>query len=314
LKKLEYNKVDVNRSINFLEGINLNDFPLSFLAKELDRYFPSIPAGLITIPKGFKLYRGRVHGGGPSYKSVKDFSYVPHDEKAKCNEYGRANLPTQSLFYASDNIDTAQMECITKEIQSLMWILSFGVWEVQEDIEVANIIPHGVDQKILNAWDKPREHFYNMMGKDIEADQLECVQLIIEFFNGQFSKQEIKSHFDYFYSVYLSQRLLRTSSINGLEDLYKGQATSGIKYSSVPMNYQGYNVVLNPELIDNKKLKLISTQEYISAISKGILYSKRKNESVKIENDIITWKNDVVYGSPESFIPASEFRRAPTKI
>src|ERR1700733_824684 len=143
--KPNYNKEELEKVINFLEQIDLKKYHLQTLDKYLEEQFPILPVGLVDIPKGTLLFRGRIHEGGPSYTEFKDFSYV---EKAKCQKFGRANFINQSLFYASDTLETAQMEVISKEIDTFQWPLSFGVWEVKEDIIMANILPYSEDKRV----------------------------------------------------------------------------------------------------------------------------------------------------------------------
>jgi len=302
--KPNYDKAELEKIIDLLEKIDLKRFHLQTLDKYLEEHFPSIPVGLLNIPKGTKLFRGRIHRGGPSYKEVKDYSYVPHADKANCNEFGRANFPKQSLFYASNNPDTAQMECFTKDIDTYLWFYTYGVWEAQEDLVIADILPHSNDERVLSAFAKPKEHLYNIFRQELDDYQCECVKMILDFFGRQFSKSNIQSHLEYFYSVYFADRLLRLNE--------NDKKIDGIRYPSVPMNYRGYNTVLNFETVDNRKIKLIKTYEVVSTVYKGVLYTKQKNESTKIENDIISWKNTINYGKKENFIPADKFIRIPT--
>ncbi len=97
----EYNKVDLQRQIDYLENrVDFDTINHLFLWNEIERYFPFIPVGVNIIKKGEPLFRGRPTKAGPSFKKIGDFSHVPIDEKAKCKEFGRCNLPAQSLFIA----------------------------------------------------------------------------------------------------------------------------------------------------------------------------------------------------------------------
>jgi hypothetical protein len=285
-----YNKIDLERQIESLENrTDLEKINAEFLWRELWRYFPSIPVGIITLKKGEEVFRGRPTKKGPSFKKVTDLSYVPFEEKAKCKKYGRCNFPTQSLFYSSNNLDVAQMECLTHHIDFRIGSLSFSKWVVEKDIIIADIILHDMDEVKATSIAEKRNHLHNLIKPDLNEEQFECVKMVLDFFGKQFAKSLIPSHYHYLFSVYLANRLL------DLE--VDGKKIDGLQYPSIAMNYQGTNIVLKPEIIIDGKLKLVKTWEIMSAISQQKLYSHIVNESIKIENETVTWRaNDVIHG------------------
>lgn len=286
----EYNKVDLARQIDFLENrVDLDSFNQDLLWQELTRYFPSIPVGLNVIKKGEALFRGRPTKAGPSFKKVTDFSFVPFDVKKKCKVFGRCNHPTQSLFYSARNLDVAQMECLTHHIDFRIGSLSFGKWIAQEDIILADIVLHEIEEIKTTSVARKREHVHNLIKANISQGQFECVKMILDFFGKQFAKSKIPTHRHYLYSVYLTNRLFELES--------DGKKIDGVQYPSIPMMYQGDNVVLQPEVIINGKLKLVETYEVMSAISQMKLYSDRTNTSKEINNDEIIWHaNETIHG------------------
>ncbi len=288
MKITTYNKDDLQRQIDFLENrLDLDRINPFVLRDELNKYFPLIPVGVLDIKKGTKIFRGRIHEGGPSYKKVQDFSYVPHDIKAKCKEFGRANLPMQSLFYSSNNLDTAQMECICKDIKNKIWFLSFGEWEVQEDLIVADIILHDIEQIKTTSVAKKRDHVHNLIKQDLDEKQFEYVKMILDFFGRQFAKTNIPTDRHYLLSVYLADRLLDLKE--------NGRQIDGIQYPSIPMIYQGNNIVLKPTVVDNNKIKLIKTYEMVCGLGGGMqLQSKIENTSKEIKDSEIFWHKEGV--------------------
>lgn len=281
-----YNKDNLKRQIDYLENrVNLDTINPIFLRDELNKYFPSIPAALLDIKKGTKLFRGRIHKGGPSYKKVEDFSYMPHDKKAECREFGRANLPKQSLFYCSTTLETAQMECISKDINHKIWFLCFGEWEVKEDLVLADIILHEIEEIKTTIIAQKRDHVHNLIKQDIDEEQFNCEKMVLDFFGKQFAKTNLPSDKHYLYSVYLADRLFE------LED--NGKVIDGLQYPSIPMTYQGNNIVLKPTVIDEKKLELIKTYEMVCGIGGGMqLHSKIENTSKEISGNEIFWNNE----------------------
>jgi len=285
---LPYNKYDLTRQLDYLENkVDLDRINPSFLRDELNRYFPSIPVGLLDIKKGTMLFRGRVHKGGKSHKKIENFSYTPIADKAKCVEFGRCNLPKQSLFYSSNNLDTAQMECICKDTKKQVWFLSFGEWEVQEDLLVADIVLNEIDEIKTTTPDRKREHILNLNKQNLTAEEFECTKMILDFFGKQFAKTNIPTHNHYLYSAYLTNRLF--------EIVENDKPIDGLQYPSVPMIYQGNNIVLKASVIDNHKLKLIKTYEMVCGIGgKMQLHSKIENTSKDIVNGEILWHKEGV--------------------
>lgn len=287
---MNYSKSDVEHQIELLEKrIDLETINEIFLFKLLDYFFPSIPIGINIIKKGKELYRGRPSEKGPLFKSVEDFSFVPFPKKLSSKTYGRCNKPTQSLFYCSKNIDIAQMELITHHKKFSIDSLSFGKWVVTDDIVIADIVLPNIDEVKAESIAIKREHFHSLIKADLPEDQLECVKLITDFFGRQFAKSKITSHRHYLYSVYLTNRLL--------DGEFEGKKIDGVLYPSIATLYQGDNIVLKPEVIINKKLKLIETCELTSGISQGKLFSRLTNRSIEILNDTIIWQdNEVIHG------------------
>jgi hypothetical protein len=287
--EFNYDKDKLIKDIyTFRNDINLDTvYPIE-LCKMLDKAFPIIPYGVDIIKKGTPLYRGRVHEGGTSYKKVTDFSYVPYEDKKKCGEFGRANLPKQSLFYSSNDMDTAQMETICKQVDKRIWPLSFGKWVIEEDIIIAKVLP--ADIKEINAVSNgaERKYVHESFKKDLSSEQHECADLVTDFIGREFAKTDIKTHRHYLYSVYFANRLFLQEE--------NGQKLQGVRYPSIPMVYQGDNFVLKPDMVDQNKLRLDKTYEVVSGIGGQMkLESRIENTSVKIENGEITWqKNDVV--------------------
>ena len=286
----EYNKVDLVRQIDFLENrVDLDSFNQDFLWHEITRYFPSIPFGLSVIKKGEALYRGRPTKAGPSFKSVDDFSFVPFAKKKNCRIYGRCNYPAQSLFYSARNLDVAQMECLTHHVDFRLGSLSFGKWIAQEDIVLADIILNEIDEIKETSVARKRDHVHNLIKADISEEQFECIKLILDFFGKQFAKRDIPTHRHYLYSVYLANRLFELEP--------DGKKIDGVQYPSIPMMYQGDNVVLQPDVIINGKLKLVATYEVMSAISQMKLHSQTINTSKSINNQEIIWhSNEAIHG------------------
>ncbi len=176
------------------------------------------------------------------------------------------------------------MECLTKHIDFSIGSLSFGKWVAQEDIIVADIVLNEIEDVQATSIAKKREHLHNLIKSELTQKQFKCIKMILDFFGKQFAKNNIPTHRHYLYSVYLANRLF---------DLEQdGQKIEGIQYPSIAMNYQGDNVVLKPETINNGKLKLVETYEVMSAISKKTLYSKITNQSNRIEHGEIFWRKE----------------------
>ena len=119
-----------NRNDNSFRGYKL-------ILNKLLEY--TIPFPTSTLSKGSILLRARVHMKNEDYyRFIRELGHRVDNDRIET--FGRANEPTQSIFYCSDNYDVAFFETsmIARHNLALpVEIITIGIWEVKEDIRVA---------------------------------------------------------------------------------------------------------------------------------------------------------------------------------
>lgn len=289
--------------INDFKNLDLENIEFETLKKITIRYFPFIPMLPVTVPFGELLYRARtIPYNQPPYENLCDFT--PPAKKYQKNEFGRANKPFQTVFYCSTNMKVAAME-VCKDYKNIInpqfevgWVV-IGVWKVIDycGLFLSNL--YNSDQVLTVREDIKRELnlFQKKMNSTSENKQslpentIAVTELLMKFFSDEFSKNNIINHNDYKMSTIYADRLFSPS-----DNIF-----DGIRYPSVPMKYQGDNIVLCEGIFQNK-LKLVETL-YITC---GLDFGTNDNietrillGSKKIKGDKILWEKDIYKHNPE---------------
>ncbi len=222
------------------------------------------------IRKGEIIERARKSDVGEIYCSEKDISYIT--DFSKIDKYGRANRPQESRFYgaiASEKVESlifvlfAELAGRYDEIidENFQTTLTVGKWRVKDHIEVADICfskdyskVEFIQKKIID-WER------KLIGT--ELDTYENRQLL-NLFSEEFSKTLIRNHNDYKISATYSAYVTNENGING------------VMYPSVKTDFEGVNVVLTPQIVD-ERLELIKAGIFRFGINNGKLYGEQVN-------------------------------------
>jgi len=264
-------------------GIILNDFYITVeeLIKKLKSFdlkavsddeikfvLPNIKllAGLL-----FKIQRGRA-----IYRSQKmDEEYTTHHYKKRISynpspkNYGRCNLPGQSIFYGSITTLKTDEDLKGKVIKESDYefnknvhgylvnicecsdliqepevegieIFTVGMWRVQEDFEIPAIVDHQPTTSLAKEMKDGLGSFYS----NLSSDDSKKFGILNEYLSEEFSKPvEKEKEYLYKISAHLSNYILNSKKL-------------GLLYTSVKSNREGYNIALRPELINEGKIEL----------------------------------------------------------
>jgi|AntAceMinimDraft_17_1070374.scaffolds.fasta_scaffold22833_2 hypothetical protein len=289
--------------INDFQNLDFENIEFETLKKLTIRYFPYIPILPVTVPFGELLYRARtIPYNQYPYENLCDFT--PPAKKYQKNEFGRANKPFQTVFYCSTNMKVAAME-VCKDYKNIInpkfevgWVV-IGVWKVIDYCGLLLSSLYNSDQ-VLNVREDIKSElilFQNKLNNTSDNKQslpentIAVTELLMKFFSDEFSKNNVINHNDYKISTAYTDRIF------SLPD----NIFDGIRYPSVPMKYQGDNIVLSKSAYQNK-LELVKTLfitcgldfEIDDHIVTGILL-----EDEKIEGDKIVWKKETYKHDPE---------------
>lgn len=238
---------------NKLDKIEYED--IKTLIRESLRF---IPITLAKINKGEFVDRVRLNNGTDFFKSQSEVSYINNQDIIDnyLTEFGRANKPHEALFYGAlrssqikQNRMTAYVETSTlvRDVNAVNLegeLFTVTRWEFENELVVAEIV---FSDDALKKNPDTRQSFENQMKKLNQSEHREIALQQLQFFSNEFSRKT-NTHHDYKISVAYSDLLFNEYGI------------SGITYPSVQSGYQGQNIVLKPEVVDeNLRLKIAST-------------------------------------------------------
>lgn len=215
-----------------------------------------VPTSLIN--EGHFIERARINYNGEVFTRQDQVSYIsdPHVIAAKVS-FGRANLPKHSVFYGSIISPEIQLpRAVTYfETSSRIRELSqpgpfaetFTVsrWRIKNTFQVVEII-YGEDYKgkseyVRLALENQSKNLNNEIArleKQTGVNYRDLFESQARLFSTEFSKTNIDTPDDYKISAALSKYFFTLTSLKG------------ITYPSVPSGYQGQNVALTTETVD----------------------------------------------------------------
>jgi hypothetical protein len=172
--------------------------------------------------------------------------------------------------------------------------LTIGVWKVLEPLHVANIIDspalHSIREDIKRNFEK---HQKLLNSRHLTNEIVTANNLLSQFFADQFTKREIKSHYDYKISALYTRRLRIMNQ--HIAKKFESNKFDGINYPSVAMKYKGDNQAIFIESA-KKKLKLVNTIQVVCSnldfdnanFVAGIIH-----EAKSINDGKIVWKEEI---------------------
>ncbi|MCC5919751.1 MAG: hypothetical protein LAT68_00025 [Cyclobacteriaceae bacterium] len=248
-------------AIDQLKELDLSEYPIA----EIDRLLTSLgPLGIMltdyhkTPENQYSKEIERAVNNTkeePEFNKVSRISYKP----AKFNSnYLRASTPKNTMFYGSviseEDFDKEEMKYPrivgSSEISSLMrnsdviegWSrLTFGNWEVTEDISLATIIDPTLEYEhpYLNSLKKKYLDFLKETPENVRGNTVKC----LKFLSAEFSKYVSSgNNHEYLISAKFTEIFTKTSNYDG------------VVYPSVQAKGYGLCVAIHPRAMSKLKL------------------------------------------------------------
>lgn len=282
---------------DFIEMIKSYDFSESYFSypfiKKAIREI-EVPVPTYVIPIGTILFRGRVHKDGEQFfHKVSDISY--NRNKFLIKNFGRANEPCQSIFYCSDNQNTAFNETCTitrEDIDKESELITMGAWEVTEEIEISYILGSPIEQTGNETLDTLTKGFIEFLN-GIPQDEKKVILQFHDFISRQFQIESKGHHSLYKISCAFSNWIYEQEFCDYFSSDKKVKESAGIVYQSSIWPTEGMNIALKNQVVDTS-LRLIEVQRD-NLIRNGTFYygfDSITAKSIDIINDIITWTED----------------------
>jgi|TARA_R110002033_G_scaffold7587_1_gene27490 hypothetical protein len=230
----------------------------------------------LKIESKVNLFRGRIIND-KEINNIENLIYKPSE---KVLEYGRCNIPKQSIYYASNNFDTVLSE-LSVEINDIVYVLNS---EIKNDKKI-DFIPVG-------ELDHLRRY-----GKSLLSDNLEVVSKVKDIMTS-IKKKDINNYYvQHLLDAYLSELFFKkaytkkdyklTSAFSDI--IYKlDSSLDGISYPSVK-HRGGINFAIKSETFDEKiKVLAVVKIKIINDLGFGIYTYEvlDKSKSIGLNGDI----------------------------
>lgn len=217
------------------------------------------------------------------HKRITEINNLKYPPKEFVKKYGRANLPGQSILYATSDSITALSE-MRPEIGDLITI---STWKLKTDYDLTvtplfkNSTKDGV---VHNELSLRANILYEKQVKQYDENTQKQLDIILQFISDCFSKEvDDNNHFDYFLSSYYANRIF-TELENGEVD--------AILYPSVRQSLTISNIAMKPEIFDKHyDLELVEESTVATNPQNGGKgwFLKGSGYSKNFEGGIINW-------------------------
>ncbi len=209
---------------------------------------------IVSIVKHVPLERLRNNYNGEVFYSEEEISF--RRDHWNINEFGRANFPNSSKFYASlaskyiSDIRVVNVFETNKEFRQnkrikKRQVFTSGQWITNDTLNVA-IFPFFRNAILYNEEIGFHSIKFSEIINEFNEEQKKIYKKALKFISYYFALKDIRSHYDYAVSAYISELLFDKYGIDG------------ILYPTVRAEFKTYNLVLSPEA-SLSKLTLINS-------------------------------------------------------
>ena len=239
---------DLKKSIKKLKECDLSKIGYGKLWQVIENEFGVIPflkQDLVNV----EVDRVRINRNiGEIFTTENEISY--REDVKNIEKFGRANSPFQSMFYGAISTKEIKYPRITSLIETseifrdipnnrftdAYFLMTLGKWTITKPVTVIDLIFS--KKNIDNIEDiKMSNQEARKIIEEQYPNNVEQIELILEFFSDEFAKENIVTHNDYKISCIYSQVALN-------------QGINGIIYPSVRTKALGYNIALTPSSVD----------------------------------------------------------------
>ncbi len=297
-------KKDINEIYKDITSLEYSE-----IVNYCNELFPQIPISVIDFENERFAFKQREFGGvnvvyrarlisnsdNKPHETVSAISYIPQELKEKITEYGRVNKPNQPMFYGSFDFATACTEAVTKgnvfeNKNSVM--LTVGVWKFTNPLKLVKI-PHS-ERRFKEFYDEVNFESESIKLEHIEAQNIKVKEQfgseeeykLLELFADEFATFNSKSNIEYRLSNYYADRVF-----NKIDPFIVQEQLEGIIYPSLALSYQHNNIVLPPEIVD-QKLEFVEAMQVwmvISPNSEGAQFIPIKQRVHSDPNGTLKW-------------------------
>jgi len=240
--------------------------------------FKKFPFFIIPINPNQEIYRSRYNVINESKKEYSEFKDFLLKDSDKVIDFGRLNKPFQSVLYVSESIKTTISELMPN------WFTEVGARELINvttgEFKINEIL------KVIVIPDFKNRKMNKLINKAKIKEETDDDKYFLSFINMIFRDNSLYNSKTYIVTAAFANTL-RTYCYN------KSIRFDGILYTSA-QDRKGYNVALEPHVIDNHMIRLKKiTKEIIRKIDSSPKYITQcktiKPKSLDFLNNKIIW-------------------------
>ncbi len=269
---------EIQRVISEIENIDLNNlYAYSTIEQIIKNDLIQVALPSKIFEPGLKLHRCCINDDENDFKTVDRISF--RTDLENITEFGRANMPNQSIFYSADVLPTAFLETSMvfrgenyKNIETIS--ITTGHWESTEKLKFALFIGNKNAQEKNELIRGLNTDVYNYTFKLFKEDS-EKILKILDFISNEFTINTEGNSNLYKISCAFAQLAYLTAD--------------GIIYPSLQRRFEGLNFAIKPEVV-TRKLRLVSAthDKFIKFGGKEYKHRER-NETIRIDGNKLVW-------------------------
>ena len=217
------------------------------------------------------IINSKIYGGNKRIIEIKHLKYPP---KECVKRFGRANMPDESILYATFDPITA----LSEMRPGIGELITISTWKLKTnyDLTVTPIFKNSSKNgEVHNLMSLRARIEYNKLHKLYDQQLQKQLDIIIQFVADCFNKEVNDSnHYDYFLSSHYANRLFN--------ELQNGEIDA-ILYPSVRQSLTLTNIAVKPtvfdenyelEIVEESLIKQIPLKDSLGWIMDGTGYSK----------------------------------------
>ena len=241
--------MDINELIQRFKRLDLTTYPESEI-RYLFSQLGTIGYIQVTFHPGKVITRARPNFKRERFNKKSDYSFKPQEYNTT---YQRASTPNRTMFYGTiipENLKEGELDNmrVVGVLESVPLLrdknssgyekISFGRWEVTEDINLVAIVHEERYHKVSSYTRELHEAFQGFI-HNAPAEVVSRSMIFQTYLAEQFSNEDIRGDYDYMVSAIFSEIVIN-------------MGYDGILFPSVRNGGKGFNVAITPEAATNK--------------------------------------------------------------
>jgi len=259
-----------------IKEINLIDFEKNGAYEEVVNAFrkiPKLPIILFKLPKDYSIYRARINSGNVLFTKVSEIS-APEEKNVK--KYGRANQPSQVVFYGSETRPVAYLEFVTYLAETTPIgeeaMITVGAWTLLKELQLVLVFNPSLARD--NEYNKYHGEAFDDFIRKMPVEFKKGTIRFFEFIGEEYAKLSDKNEATYKITCAYSNIV------------YCQKDYDGLIYPSVQFSGEGFNVALKKDTITKKNIQLdsVMVDKFIATQQENGKHDFRNNASKHAQN------------------------------